>query len=80
MNTVYGKLVLWSVATLVAGFLAVIGVNLILTEHSGEHGKGPGSLDSLFLEQTVHAYLSGGPDRLKAELARIDQHLPGSTT
>jgi signal transduction histidine kinase len=77
MNTVYGKLLLWSVATLVAGFLAVIGVNMILAEHSGERGKGPGSLDTLFLDQTVHAYLTGGPDRLKTELARIDRHLPG---
>jgi len=52
MNSVYGKLVLWSVATLVVGFLLVIGCSLILSERSGERGRGPGSLDSLFLEQT----------------------------
>jgi signal transduction histidine kinase len=77
MNTVYGKLVLWSVVTLVVGFLLVIGVSLILADKNGDRGNGPGSLDSLFLEQTVHAYLTGGTDQLKAELARIERHLPG---
>ena len=77
MNTVYGKLLLWSVGTVILGFLAITGVHMFLAQLNGERGDGGGSLDSLFLEQTVEAYRTGGADRLKAEITRIDRHLPG---
>src|SRR5438067_699067 len=77
MNTVYGKLLLWSVLTVIVGFLAIAGVHTVLDERNQDRGKGPGDLDALFLDQAVEAYQTDGVERLKTEMARIDRHMPG---
>src|SRR4051812_18359378 len=77
MNSVYGKILLWSAGVVLLGFLALVGVGMLDNARNGEHGPGPGNLDALFLAQTLDAYRTGGTERLQAELKRIGTYMRG---
>jgi two-component system sensor histidine kinase CpxA len=74
MNSVYGRLVLWGVVTVLLGFNIVIGVGLF----SAMHGKGnnmPSRYDSVLVDDAVAAYRTGGTHGLQEQLARFHAHL-----
>lgn len=76
MNSVYGKLVLWSVVTMVVGLLAVTAVSVYLTYHETGSTE-PSRWDSLMLDDTIAAYRNGGRQGLAEQIARYDRHLRG---
>ena len=74
MNSVYGRLVFWAVATVVVGFLVVLGISA----YSSSEGRSqPTRFDSVLLDDTVAAWHRGGADQLREQIARMEHHLTG---
>src|SRR5262245_17839086 len=74
MNSGYGKILWLCFVTLLASMVALTAITLFIRLHIAR--AAPDRLNVLFLEQTIDAYQTGGPERLKAELAHINGHLP----
>jgi two-component system sensor histidine kinase CpxA len=74
MNTVYGRIAIWALATVLAGFLAVLAISFFSSMHL-EGRTEPTRYDALLLENTVAAWRSGGAPRLREEIERMDRHL-----
>jgi two-component system sensor histidine kinase CpxA len=74
MNTVYGRLVLWAVVTVVGGFALVMGASTWSTLH--EAGRTvPNRYDRVLIEHAVAAWLSGGAPALRQNLSVMEHEL-----
>ena len=74
MSSVYRKILLWSLVTLLISMAALTGINILVSLHDRER-EGPGGLNALFFDEAMNAYKTGGPSRLADELERIDAHM-----
>jgi len=74
MNTVYGRLVLWSVATVVVGFAVVLGISAWHTLNEPGRSE-PSRFDRMLVEHAVAAWLSGGAPALQRHLSVMEHHL-----
>jgi two-component system sensor histidine kinase CpxA len=75
MKSVYAKILLWCIGTLIFSWLAFIGVG-ILASRRADRGAPP-NINAILLEQSVEAYTTGGPARLAQVMAPVERHLPG---
>ena len=76
MNTVYGRIALWALATVLAGFVVVVGISLYSTRHETGRTE-PNRYDSVLIDDTVAAWRNGGPTQLREQLDRMNRHLTG---
>jgi len=74
MNTVFSKILVWCLVTLILSMLALTAISYSISVHRRNQEAGSSRLNRLFLEQAVDAYRSGGPERLAVELARMDRY------
>lgn len=77
MRSIFAKVLLWSLGTFVLSMVAYWAISRVLWQ------RGPGDADpfpriSAMVEDDVcRAYEEGGPERLKAQLRKLDSYLPG---
>lgn len=76
MNSVYGRIALWALATVLAGFALVVGISVYSTEH--EEGRTePTRYDSVLIDAAVAAWRRGGAIQLREQLESMNRHLTG---
>lgn len=77
MRSVFTKVLLWCFGTLVLSLVAFFVISAAISVRSARGGGMFGRINAFHLEQAVEAYESGGPQGLKAFLAKMGKHLPG---
>jgi len=74
VRSVYAKILLWCIGTLVLSLLLFVGVtSVFISAHF--HGGGMDRVDAMLLEDAASAYESGGTPRLSAYLDRLNSKL-----
>ena len=75
MMGVYGRLVFWSTATVVGGFLLVTGISIWSTYHETGSTQ-PGRYDRVLMEHAVAAWRTGGAPALRQNLSVMEHEFP----
>jgi signal transduction histidine kinase len=78
VRSVYAKISLWSFATLVLSLIAFYGVTSVVSFQNAHRTGFRGRIQSAELEAALDAYESGGPQKLKSLIQRMERYLPGA--
>jgi len=76
VRSVYAKILLWSLATLVLSLIAFVGVTSLVSSRTA-YRSGFFSRASLELEEARDAYQEGGHAKLERFIERMHQHMAG---
>jgi two-component system sensor histidine kinase CpxA len=77
MRSVYAKVLLWSLGTLILSLVAFFGVSFFVSMGNAGRGGLFERFETLDMSFAVDAYESGGAPALRAQLERIDREITG---
>lgn len=77
MRSVYAKISLWSFATLALSLAAFLAVTQFVSFQASHQTGQFGHIQGMELEQAREAIETGGPDRLRAFISRLQRYMPG---
>jgi two-component system sensor histidine kinase CpxA len=78
MRSIFAKVVLWSLGTFALSLVAYWLIWRALERHDGPHKGDPfHGMIEMMEDDARRAFEEGGPERLAAQLLRVDSYLPG---
>ncbi|HXK07784.1 MAG TPA: ATP-binding protein [Verrucomicrobiae bacterium] len=78
MRSVYAKITLWSFGTLVLSLFAFFAVTAVVSFQNAHRTNFMGRIQGAELAQAREAYESGGPEKLRVFVERLQHYLPGA--
>lgn len=75
MRTIYARILIWGIVTLVLSLIAFVAISMNLSARSAGHGGPLGNLAALQVHEAAAAYESGGAAAAADYLARLNRFL-----
>jgi two-component system sensor histidine kinase CpxA len=77
MRSILAKILFWSFGTLVVSLIAFVAISSSISSRAVRRGEPFGGLPVMQLEDAREAFESGGPERLKGYMQRLNRFFPG---